>query len=363
MKKLNILFVLLFASAIIHVSAQSDFRKGYIITLEGDTVHGEIDYRGDKRMANLCTFRQGRDASKQEFTPNEIQAYRFVDSKYFVSKELNGKKYFFEYLIKGQLNIYYLRDEESKYYIEKEGVGFVDLPYESGIKLRENGREYAYKSEKYKGALTLFMKDAPDIQKDILKMSEPTHKSLVKIAEKYHNMVCDDEKCIVYEKKSRVKNSLELVGGMHILNKSTFPEELVKNNYFTGGVLLHLNAPTTDENLYFRTGLLCDRIEYFEANRKTGLYEAKNRYMLKVPLLFEYIYGKDTLIKPKIAGGINVYTDPLVCPLALSVGVNIRLAKSYYWSINYDIDFQSEYVFIPQHIFSHAFTTGLFYNF
>ncbi|MGB8491122.1 MAG: hypothetical protein WCE64_08685, partial [Bacteroidales bacterium] len=32
-------------------SAQSDFRSGYIITLQGDTINGLINFRGDKANA------------------------------------------------------------------------------------------------------------------------------------------------------------------------------------------------------------------------------------------------------------------------------------------------------------------------
>jgi hypothetical protein len=36
------------------IQAQSDFRSGYIIKAEGDTIAGLINYRGDLSMAEEC---------------------------------------------------------------------------------------------------------------------------------------------------------------------------------------------------------------------------------------------------------------------------------------------------------------------
>lgn len=364
-KRTTLLFLLLIIF-IAGGSAQSDFRKGYVIALEGDTLYGEIDYRGDKRMSSICSFRVDQDSDVKEYTPDEIRAYRFVDSKYFVSKELKGKRFFFEYLIKGQLNIYYLRDEKSRYYIEKEGVGFVELPFEEGIRKAEDGKDYAYETVKHKGILEYFMSDAPELKNDIYSVREPSHGALIKIGEKYHNMVCDDEKCIVYEKKQPIWIKAEAIGGVQFYNKRSFDEDdykLDKEASFTGGVLLHLNMPSENENLYLRTGVLYGIIDYLELNYRTGMFEKRRENVFQVPLQIEYIYGKDTLIKPKIAGGVKILLPEFFWGYALMAGVNVRLSKSVYWSINYDIDFDNGSSFLPKRVFSHSFTTGVFYSF
>lgn len=36
--------------------SQNLFKSGYIIDLKGDTIFGEIDYRGDKYMGHKCRF-------------------------------------------------------------------------------------------------------------------------------------------------------------------------------------------------------------------------------------------------------------------------------------------------------------------
>jgi hypothetical protein len=63
-----------------------------------------------------------------------LLAFRFLDSKYYVTKEINNKKSFLEYLIKGKINIYYMRDEKGDhYYLDKENVELTEIPYEEKI--------------------------------------------------------------------------------------------------------------------------------------------------------------------------------------------------------------------------------------
>jgi hypothetical protein len=43
--------------------AQLDFRPGYIVTHQGETVQGLINYRGDGRSQRLCTFKKDASAA------------------------------------------------------------------------------------------------------------------------------------------------------------------------------------------------------------------------------------------------------------------------------------------------------------
>ena len=81
--KLKRFFIIVFLLPASWLYAQTDFRPGYVITNSNDTLYGEIDYRGDRLMSEVCKFRSnGRDIV--EYTPYDIAAYRFTDSKYFV---------------------------------------------------------------------------------------------------------------------------------------------------------------------------------------------------------------------------------------------------------------------------------------
>ncbi len=120
----NILVLLLFVGSLgssAGINAQSDFREGYIIIKDLDTIHGQIAYRGDRRNAEACVFRCAPDFEIHEYKPFEIIAYRFNDNKYYISKsfELEGIRYekFVEYLVDGTEELYYYKNRKGKYYL------------------------------------------------------------------------------------------------------------------------------------------------------------------------------------------------------------------------------------------------------
>ncbi|MDD4967801.1 MAG: hypothetical protein PHT07_00040 [Paludibacter sp.] len=115
-------------------------------------------------MSKICTFRHNDKDTVRHFSPDEIPGYRFPENKYYISKEVNGKKVFLEYLINGRLNVYYLKDErgEDHYFIEKDSLGIAEIPYEEGIR-EKDGQYYVYTPTKYLGLLAYYMQDAKGV--------------------------------------------------------------------------------------------------------------------------------------------------------------------------------------------------------
>jgi hypothetical protein len=111
---MKIKHLLLFAMLLpcITTYAQTDFRSGYVITLEGDSLWGEINYRGDRFLAAECTFRQ-QEGKPTIYRPEDISAYRYEGDRFFVSKNVEGKAVFLEYLINGKLDVFYMCDKEN----------------------------------------------------------------------------------------------------------------------------------------------------------------------------------------------------------------------------------------------------------
>jgi len=321
MKHKQLLLGLLFIGG--SLNAQTDFRPGYIVKLNNDTVFGTIDYRGDKLMGEVCRFK--KNESETNYSPNDISEFRFIDSKYFVSKKIDGKNVFLEFLIKGKVGIYYLRDYKGDhYYLEKDSIPITEIPYEKGIKYVEN-TAYWHESKRHIGVLNYFMQDAPDLQKRIASLKEPTHENLISLAEDYHNKVCKDRACIIYEKKINLfQLNIDIVGGLINYQNA---ENLDIKNYFQGGVLTHLWMPRVAENIYFKSGIL------FSTSKTSNTTKA----IYKIPIQIEYKYPKG-IVRPVFAFGINLY-EPINHSLALSGGVNIRLDKSLSFVVYYDLDF------------------------
>lgn len=350
--KIILLLLILLSTRL--ANAQADFRPGYIIKMNGDTLSGEIDYAGDLSMGKSCRFRLNDEDEKVKYSPGDIMGYRFKDGRYFVSRTLNEGNVFLEFLIKGRINIYYLRDDTGDhYFLEKEDDKLIELPYEEEIR-NKDGMSYLYRSNRHIGILNFYMQDAPALQSRIASMKRPEHDNLIKLAEVYHNTVCNDRACIVYEKKlPLLKVDLEVVGGI-----ISFQNLVAYNNTssFQGGVLMHFWMPRTNEKLFLRTGVLYSTVTTAVYGEKSGSY--------KIPLQIEYVYPKGFL-RPKVAYGINFYTL-FEQTVSIMGGINLKLHRSLYLSANYDIDFmRSDAVFlIPKSsIFSQSALAGLLIKF
>jgi hypothetical protein len=257
------LLILIFSG--ISVAAQTDFRNGFYITLENDTVYGLVDYRGEVRNSQTCVFKKNEAAEPVKFDPAEIQAYRFTDGKFYISKQINTgteeKTVFLEFLVNGITNLYFYRDiNYYTYFIEDKNGKLLVLSNEKITSNVDGKGEVQRNSNKYIGVLKATFADCKEIQPQINNVSLG-HKSLINITKNYHNYVCDTEECIVYEKKvspAKVRFAPVLktgVANFHfdkgIFSNYAFDPEV----YFGGGFLMNTVFPGINEKLSFEAEL------------------------------------------------------------------------------------------------------------
>jgi hypothetical protein len=155
---------------------------------------------------------------------------------------------------------------------------------------------------------------------------------LTKLAEDYHNTVCKDKQCIIYEKKMPLfKANIEVVGGI----VSYYSEvDFNDKNHPNGGILVHVWMPASNEKLYFRSGLLYSSVKI--DNKKHNLY--------KIPLQLEYISQKElsgpklhlvsmyiTLITSLLRSWEGlIYNYPNPCLLASTMTLILSLPANYF---------------------------------
>ncbi|MDD5185383.1 MAG: hypothetical protein PHS84_09005 [Paludibacter sp.] len=331
MKRLILILIAFFV--IVVLKAQTDFRPGYILKNEKDTLFGEVDYQNDISLSKICSYRASSTDTVHHYYPGQIFGFRFNDSKFFISKMVDGNDVFLEFLIKGKFNVYYLKKGiDSHYFFDKENVPLTELPYSEGVKM-ENNVKYSYTSTNHIGLLTYYMQDAPKLADEIQSIKKPDHKNLIKLATDYHYVVCDGEKCITYEKKiPAFKINPELVGGLFLANISNPDNQL---NLFQFGVVGHVWMPRVDERYYFKTGLI------FLSAPGTGIISP----FTKIPFQFEYQYPKG-IFRPRIGFGLNFYNFYIVnmfSTLTASPGCMLKLSKNIYLTLNYDFELAINY--------------------
>jgi hypothetical protein len=203
---MRLIYITLLLFLCVNVFGQKNFRPGFIISNESDTTEGFIDYRGDTKSMKVCTFKKSEDAKPVDYSPGDIKAYRFTDDgKFFISKYINTDNLqdtvFVEYLLKGITDLYFYQKPLSGFYfLEDENGELLELSNED-VRVERNGHVYMVDNNRYIGLLNYAFADCPEVLSKV-KTTKLNHHSLIDITKKYHEYECDDEECIIYEKKT-----------------------------------------------------------------------------------------------------------------------------------------------------------------
>lgn len=322
------LLVIIFLILSYFASAQTDFRPGYYITWENDTVYGLIDYRGEIRNSGFCSFKENETSEPVRFEPGEIKAYRFAESKYYISKKIKvdneEKQVFVEFLLYGIINLYFYRDINNyMYLIEGENGRIIELTNEKDTEYVAGKGETERKTHKYIGQLKATLADCKEIQDEIENVVLE-HASLIHITKEYHDYMCDDEQCIIYAKqvkKSKVKIAPVIGGGISSLHfdKGEFSNYSFNNSLFPMiGLLIHISLPKWNEKLSMEIETDFSKPDFQGAyiddhsSFKTDYYNAQiNVISFQPSVALKYTFGKSK-IKPTLAAGI--YSNFLISP-------------------------------------------------
>ena len=109
-RRLVLTFVLLVVFTTMAM-AQTNPKPGYVITNNGNTVRGVIDFRTNERLSKQCVFWADGGSGSKTYKPDDIEGFRFDNGgKYFVTRRLNvtGKPelYFAEFMVQRMMNLY-----------------------------------------------------------------------------------------------------------------------------------------------------------------------------------------------------------------------------------------------------------------
>lgn len=340
-------FLFLYLSCILVATAQSDFKPGYIITLEEDTIYGTLDLRSNQTMHTKCDFITEGDNVTTTYLPEEILAYRFTDGKYYTSKEIDNSMIFLEFLLEGEINLYIISDNGADiYYIEKENT-IIELPYSSEIIENENGI-YEQHSTRHIGIMKYYMNDAPQLNSKIENLKTPDRRGLIKLTKDYHDITCDGETCIIYEKsKSKFKVDFNLATGMGFYKNSI--DKNLKYSTQVYGLTADVFLTNTSEKFFIRIGVMHHRAVSKDKGTVHIYKEGTVKFRTTVPdsdtyfpLQLGYKFPREYRIRPAIALSL---LNPIITPSVdirvsdkLSLGIQSWLmyhtSKASYYSRN-----------------------------
>ncbi|MDO4958524.1 MAG: hypothetical protein Q4E68_04650 [Prevotellaceae bacterium] len=272
-KMVRYALVLFFLVTSLQLMAQGNLREGYVITLQGDTLYGEIDFRTADMNMKRCVFRKNGESSFKTYLPEDISGYRFTSNGiYYISKLVDtkseGKKNLFvEYVLHGNMNLYQIGGDEMLLEDEEGNQAMFSVEKAQRSVDRKEVRD------EMKDALLLLNKSFKATE--FLMSKDKNRENTKKAVMTYVDEVCPDGFCEAYEYKNRTAPSEDRtvhpwvkVGFKSTQYKIWESESLSGSSpVFSAGIDFHLNRLL--KGFMFNVGLT------YESGRA---YSSENAY-------------------------------------------------------------------------------------
>lgn len=245
-------FYLIALFTIISFSGFSQFKEGFIITNNNDTISGYIKFEGSLLNSDHCAFELQPNNEAKVYKPGDIKAFRFINSKYFETREISvndrPQKVFLEWLIQGRASIltYTQSISRIRYFLLLEDNSLVELTNTSHVS-ETDSRNYIHDNKEYIGLLKFYYRDCPSLQNRIETLFFDS-KSLISITKDYHDRTCETGNCIIFEDRNRKLKldfgiSADFLNSTLILN-NTIPEKMYASNTIGYGLAINItNLP------------------------------------------------------------------------------------------------------------------------
>jgi len=265
---------IIFLCVTIHFStltyAQVNFVNAFVVTHNGDTLQGSIDYKAWDRNPTSITFKVHNSEDTQQYEATDIASFS-VENDVYVSKtvaidispeNVNDMSYdtkanmhtqtsFLRLAISGDKNLYYLIDKEFKQHFLLE-AGDTTLALLNTKSLQDTRKgDVLMSSEKYKQQLNYFFRNCESIEKD-LESLKYTLKALKAFVQTYNN--CATPAPVIYVPDDGVTFQVEALAGISFssLTLTYFPvlpynisDNFTQNSppFFSGGLGFNIILP------------------------------------------------------------------------------------------------------------------------
>lgn len=292
--------------------AQKHYFPGYIIDLEGDTIHGFIHARHWDKNPDKLLFKEKTETETTIYSPldisgfsvqderyingivqNEVSPYKSFELDYDSEVELEYDTVFLQTLILGPYSLYHYRNSDSKdqFYLQTDST-FELLIYKKYLKGQE-GNSYTAENNTYRGQLIFYFKDCPSIYEkaNALKYSK---NSLKKFFSFYYK--CTQKQIKFQNKPEKLPSDFGIIAGVSITNLKFSSEdfdELVNAGYpnsinFSGGIFYDIFLSKFNWKWSINNELI---ISSFKVSGYYEKYKSENEW-LKVDTEIGYTYLK-----------------------------------------------------------------------
>lgn len=275
--------------------SQSDFREGFIITNDQDTIQGLVDYRTNSKNYESCVFKE--KASEKELYPNEIIGFGYANDKFFSSQII--KNVFVEVLVIGDISLYKFKDK----FLLKKDTAIFELKSELE-KIEVNGKIGYKEKSGWRGVITYLISDCFPNANRFTSGIRLDEKPLTNLIVKYNK--CKDSDFTVF-KASKPWTKIDLGASIGLTrseintNKEPGSFSYLDKSYNsfdpTIGVLLSISSPRLTENFAFQGEFHFMQSSYSSLVKVDGaVVEYHDSYInlttFTVPLSVKYLFTK-----------------------------------------------------------------------
>ena len=267
---LTIIGILIFQTSF----CQENYLPGYIIPLNGDTLHGFIDYQNWGSNPDKIYFKDKISDTIVSYTPFNIIQFGVLDEIYVSAKvqtevstdntiyidydkdlKFKIKTVFLQTIIKGPKSLYYyVSNIKKKNLYIKQDTGYELLIHKKYLKDQE-GKTVITENKRYLGQLSLYLQDCKTIQSKLEDMDYNTE-SLEKLFQFYYN--CTQSGIKFQKKTEKVSTEVGVLAGLSLTSlKISGSNEfvyLVNTHFhqsvnFSTGLFLNIILPRNHEKL------------------------------------------------------------------------------------------------------------------
>jgi len=291
------------------------YQEGYVVTLNGDTLYGEINMGSPNAMAHHCRFKSTETGKVTRYTPKELKSFATVDqTRRFISGTVpyffKDRLIFLEVLQSGRLNLYFTYDEvlNDLFYVSKRDANLIDLLFDW-----DKNKIIPLKAD-YVGFLKKAMVDAPELLLDIERIENPTPYALSDLVGRYNRRFDKSAKMTVTTQTPTVAKPDKRIG-LSVSPGIIIPNLLYMDDIYVDAYcgLSVTKGPTEKRNgFYYSVGvykpLFSVTTQYDNVSTLPALYKRDYEYVTLVPIRVSYRFLKNQL-QPMVGLELQTYLN------------------------------------------------------
>lgn len=337
MKKKTINLFLLIILTCQYLNAQSDYKAGYIITTNKDTINGFILNKIDSELANKINFKKNSsEITTTEYTTSELLGFGFGSGRLFKRMRINSKNLttqdttfvFAKRIVEGKIDLYVWRHKKHNskdlFIVNNQSERQAHLTKPKKTEIKSDGKTYSKKDNKYKNYL-FYIKNDKNIESKTYNKLRYGEKSISKNITLFNSSFKDKYPIMKYKEPFKYNydvlagipfnlNSDELHFRVGVYRNKTFVEKSNKFSYLSGIIYHHWNE---------------DKIEDYQSKNATVNYRWQMLNIIPVGIKFQ------------------ANSKRIIPYYYIGVGLAVLMMTDYIIEDYENVGSQKEFVFLP----------------